>query len=248
MQIAVITVQREPMYLHNTLCSLAASTVPDDLGPVDVFIGTPEFVDVSGYPETYEHYISRELWRLIEPLPPKLRAVGNFINALQSGEGDLMLFEDDIKIKPGWINALAAVQLDLPHRFVSLFSHRDLRVCSCNTKKTWADICLKHDLDGSRMVPPAVELLRPIVDFYGTLGLFVPAAHRKPLAEAALVHLQPDDPRPVEQRWPFDEIVKMYINDHRECSLAITIPSYVDHVGEFSIINPTHGPRRAPMF
>jgi hypothetical protein len=84
--------------------------------------------------------------------------------------------------------------------------------------------------------------------FYGTLGLFVPAAHRQELAEYAMAQLRPTNPWPPHMRWPFDEIVKSYVNDHHSCSLAITIPSYVDHVGDVSTINPTHGIRRAPMF
>lgn len=248
MQIAVITVQRKPMYLYNTLASLLASH-PFHAPWIDVFVGTPEFDEISlrldHYRElrpsdrVFPHEIPAHLWKLIEPLPPKLRAVGNFIAALRSGSCDLMLFEDDILIKPAWIPALYRMRASflapaLPHLFVSLYSHKDLRA------QVIPELApLEH---------PAVILERPVIDFYGTLGLFVPAKHRQPLAEAAMVHLQPTDPRPVEQRWPFDEIVKTYVNDHRECTLAVSIPSYVDHVGEVSIINPTHGIRRAPMF
>lgn len=240
MQIAVITVQREPMYLWDTLHGLERSLLVTGHDVprrrFDVFIGSPAGADeiveqifVCARP----HRVPDDIWTLIEPLPPHLRAVGNFVAALRSGDGDIVLFEDDIVIKPGWLDAIELVRELLCNRantFVSLYSHKDFR-------RQNAPYQLKFDL-----------LNQPIVDFYGTLGLFVPAKHRKPLADTAYQHLLPSDPRPVEQRWPFDEIVKMYVNDHPECSLAVTIPSYVDHVGEVSLINPTHGPRRAPMF
>lgn len=236
MQIAVITVQREPMYLYETLCQLQASTYPADVGPIDVFIGTPNASAIeeglTAYPETYAHRIPGDTWRWIEPLPPKLRAVGNFVAALASDDDDLMLFEDDIAIKPGWLDALTRLRATWgPDALISFYSHRDLRRVGPN-----------------RDPPHGVQLRWPIVEFYGTLGLFVPKAHRKPLAKAASVHLSPTDPRPVETRWPFDEIVKIYVNDHRACSLVVSIPSYVDHRGDVSVINPTHGIRRAPMF
>lgn len=241
MQIAVITVQREPMYLYETLRQLQASTYPADVGPIDVFIGTPNASKIeeglTAYPETYAHRIGVDIWNLIEPLPPKLRAVGNFVTALASSDDDLMLFEDDIAIKPGWLDVLVDLRETSfdAHTFISLYSHRDLRPHGYRPENL---------INGLTYEP----LKWPIVEFYGTLGLFVPRAHRKPLAKAAGIHLRPTDPRPVETRWPFDEIVKIYVNDHRACSLAISIPSYVDHRGDVSVINPTHGIRRAPMF
>jgi hypothetical protein len=278
MQIAVITVQREPMYLWGTLRALLETT-PDsgsldpDNADIDVFIGHRRqdptedqlLLRLQNLGRVRGRRLPRDLWDLIEPLPPKLRAVGNFIAALHGGcdcaarhpigtsgvasprdcaepasHGDLMLFEDDVVIKPGWLDAIKAIRAVDPKlgTFISLYSHQDLRGMPGRVTST------SH----LGAIYEAVEIKTPIVDFYGTLGLFVPSKHRAALTAAALIHLQPTDPRPPESRWPFDEIVKMYINDHHECQLAVTIPSYVDHVGEVSLINPTHGPRRAPMF
>lgn len=252
MQIAVITVEREPMYLYETLASLRASH-PFHAPWFDVFVGSPAFDKINTLLDErwrsdpadriFAHPIPHDLWALIEPLPPAQRAVGNFVAALRSSGGDLMLFEDDVIVKPGWIAAVGDLRTtSFPepcNTFISLYSHKDYRPPGFDPRRILNG--LTYHMPPKPIAPDA---------FYGTLGLYVPAAHRKPLAELALTHLQPEASpgRFPRARSPFDEIVKEYINAHQNCDLAITIPSFVDHVGDVSTINPTHGIRRAPMF
>lgn len=238
MQIAVITVKREPMYLYETLDQLCASYIRRR---PDVFVGTPDGFDEIAervFANARPHAIQDDLWKLIEPLPTKLRAVGNFIAALQSSNDDLVIFEDDVAIKPGWLEAVdeAVTWNGDRNAFLSLYSHIDRRRHrdDCHT--------VYHITKGNVILRP------PVRAFYGTLGLYVPKAHRNSLAEAAMAQLSPTNPHPPEIRQQFDQVVTLYINDHPECSMIVTIPSYVNHRGDVSTINPTHGPRRAPMF
>jgi len=242
MQIAIITVKREPMYLYDTIDSLVLATPEWTIGRkqgntgVDVFVGTPDFEEIAERLSSmfHVHRISDGLWQLIEPLPPRLRAVGNFVAALRSGDDDLMIFEDDIAIKPGWLEALHKIY-GSPHTFISLYSHRYFPIIETTRR--------------NNLHCPAVWLDGPIKDrYYGTLGLFIPAAHRLQLANNAMLEIVPTNPFPPNMRSPFDGVVKNYIDSHPQCRLAISIPSYVDHRGDVSTMNPSHGIRRSPMF
>lgn len=228
MDIAVITVPRTPPYLAKTLRSIHNSAELDANHSMFISIGVPrhdftilgrgvsDFSPVLWMPTT--------AWDQVKALPSHLKAVANFVQALEWGSGPILLVEDDVAFKPGWLPNLEMIAAEVPRAMISLYSHR----------------AYQDDANAG-----FVSLRYPIMDFNGTLGLYVPAQYRRALAAAARSHLDPDDPR----KWPFDEIVKMFVNDrYPELELLVTVPSWVDHIGEVSVINPTHGPRKAPMF
>lgn len=273
MRVAIITAPREPSYLKQTFWSLDAATAIDDVDGIDVFYGGPpqdfpRWLDnleptlLQGQHGGVTEFLFTTEWERVKDAPPATRAVANFVNALEMGpvaNDDLVIFEDDVIVKPGWVQALKQItKITTDRAFVSLYSPLDFRRCSCDAypgeESPWSHCpthgrnpstfqYLTHSMDARPNDPAAVH------HFRGTCGLFVPGRLRASLAAEARQHLNPDDPR----KWPFDEIVKQYVNDrpnHNGCGvfLAVSIPSWVDHLGEVSLLNPTHGPRRAPMF
>ncbi len=221
MQIAIITVHREPCYLYDTLIHLYQSEL--DLPDVHLFVGSPEEDYLYGVkviaPHIHVHSMPPEVWNRIKGVPVQTRAAANFLQALDSGSGDLMLFEDDVAIKPGWMTALAPFR-DGRH-IVSLYVHQAVAV-------TGTDPVPHYDYAAGQWLQ-------------GSLGIFVPAKHRLGLADLLRVRHR--------EGAPFDSLLNVYARQ-TATKLVATLPSYVDHRGEVSAIpnNRSHGSRRSPMF
>lgn len=240
MQIAVVTVKRNPSYIKKTLESMGVIQVHSTL-QADLFVGSPDISDVIPLARANlkRFVMPSQIWNHVQHLKTYQRAIANFVQALRSQDGDLMLFEDDIELKPGWAKTLAQYRTSIQQRglitpMLSLYAHPNVA--------KWID-----QTPGAQIIADSlgyVVLTKPIV-FHGTVALFIPGEVRGRLAAYAepLINY-------TQERVPFDEIIKRFVDEHHGIRLAVTVPSLVNHVGEVSAIeeNAKLGLRRSPLF
>lgn len=245
MQVALITVRRDPPYIHQTISSyyetgsrvtpIGERRTLHEWPRLDIFVGSPDLRDVVEYAEAKrvinESIVVYELdmptWVHWAQLQPFRRAAGNFLRALETRideRDDVLLLEDDIVFKPKWRDALDDARAAHPEALITLYTHPSIASH------------LQGLPDGFYVIPWEV--------FYGTLALYVPQKIRRALAD--YVRARYDK---LDRRWPFDECVRYFVKEHGVPIIA-TVPSWVDHVGTVPAIeeNRKHGPRRSPMF
>jgi hypothetical protein len=112
LSVSMITLSREPQYVHKTLVSLyAADPWVKRLDRVSVFIGSPDDMYVNRYRQHSHldiHPMTAKGWREIEPLTLGQRLCFNMRRALKvadSARGVLVL-EDDVVFKDGFLQKL----------------------------------------------------------------------------------------------------------------------------------------------
>lgn len=223
MQIAIITTPREPSYVKETIQQIACSDIVTAEFIIEAFTDVPSFESWAVKTQTMHWTLQRRA----DALPRGYqRACLNFWNALTTGVGDLMLFEDDIAVKPGWQWALEAVRASSAADLVSLY---------------WPDLAPFHDeVHGGPGDFQWREYRKPET-FHGSLGLFVPGKHRYPLAAFIEAQMGPE-------MMPFDNLVARWLHTMPEVRMVATAEAQVDHRGDVSAIteNRDHGPRRSP--
>lgn len=224
MQLAVISVAREPSYLDGTLESLR-ETAPGSL--VDLFIGSPNTAyaeHLRGDPDLVMFEMPPEMWQRIEGLKSYQRAAGNFLEALRRPHtgGPVLLIEDDIIFRHGWLDALVQGIHDHPTAIITLYvsPHAHARG-------------LPSDVPFAPLAPLA---------FHGSLALYIPYAWRGELAAYIDRELEAGDA-------PFDDLVSRFIATY-SVPFVTSTKSWVDHRGDVSAIfeNRDHGIRRSPRF
>jgi hypothetical protein len=245
MQIAVITVKREPCYIHKTINSLFSTHEQR----VTLYIGSPDESDYERYRDdaiVTLRSMPEWLWKDIENLPTRQRAAANFWRALNDpsiDDQDLLIVEDDVAFRQGWYGSLR----DAIKVIYQYGNGIDRSLITLHIPAVVANMLpsiTPRELDKMRPRPLVRWMTERPVPFYGTLGLYVPKALRLPLADYVRDKINRTD-----QRWPFDECVKRFI-EAGKADLFMTTTCWIDHRGDISTIeeNQSQGPRRSPFF
>jgi hypothetical protein len=224
-QVAIITTPRDPEYVYETIAQIEP-TLPAGT-TLEVFSDDPTY-RVSGVPVRM-HWMPESLWAIAKDMKRGQRACLNFLTALQSGWGDIVLFEDDIRVKADWRQYLAGIIGQSGADLVSLYwpEHEHLE------DET------QHGL-GYRW-----RWYKEPVTFHGSLGLWVNERARIDLTHLIQSRLSH------QKLLPFDNMVAMLLNHHDGGhEMVAAVPALVDHRGEVSAIpeNRDHGMRNSPGY
>jgi hypothetical protein len=234
-QIAIITTPRTPSYLEETFAQIDRSS-PKDI-TIDLFSDDPEERPL-GLPARM-HWMPKSLWRRAFGQKRAKRACLNFLSALMSGVGDLVIFEDDVAVKPDWHHMLSGIRDAAGVEAVSLYWPSE----DALEPDTWS-----HLGYGWR------HYRRPVT-FHGSLGLWLSGRARVDLTRFIQTLVLFDD-ADLRELLPFDNCVAAWLNEGVLFSslpqpfLVAAVPALVDHAGEVSVIpeNQDHGARRCPGF
>lgn len=230
MQIAIITTPREPVYVYETIAQIQPGLAIGE--SIELFSDDPSHtLDYERRLGAKHRKMPPTLWQVASGMKRYQRACLNFLSALLSGWGDLVLFEDDIKLKPSWRYLLQGIIDESQADLVSLY---------------WPDDGhLKHVQHSQGYYWR--EYKTPVT-FHGSLGLYVKGymrcAFTHHLQRALLRHQQG-----IEDLLPFDNCVAALCNEH-PVTMVAAMPALVDHRGEVSAIpeNASHGLRRSPGY
>lgn len=254
MQIAIITSGRPNgiSYVEDTVRQIVGdptSPVARGLTFLDVFSDDiDQQIATERMPTLPVWWMRRDLHPTLRDLRATMttgaqRALVNFLNALMSGWGELVLFEDDATVKPDWYSKLRAVVADSNADFVSMYWTNEVHF-----ERDGDGGVEKHRIDDGI----AWRGYRHPNTFYGTVGIYLGALARIRLTrfvqEAVIAH-----EHGVRELRPYDLLVQSWLNTVEYGSLPIavgTFPALVDHRGDVSAIveNQPHGPRRSPGF
>jgi hypothetical protein len=228
MQIAVITCDRTPAYVHETLDSFWKS--PGGQGVcAHLFVDGCDGSYLSRYGTsdmrpTWHHFLDEHEERRIRPYRAHQRACYGFLRALRESDEDILLVEDDVVFHPAWKERLQEMCDVEPHALVTLFTFHNLAT---------------HPHLNHR----GHEYGKPVL-FYGSCALYVPRIHRTSLASFVAERLG------VGEYDAFDMLVGKWVDASQDHKLIAILPSVVDHLGAVSAIpeNQSHGERRASSF
>ncbi len=240
MDVAIITTRRQPSYLLQTLHSYYNSSGGSFLDGPRIFTDQCDHWPL--VPQDQIRHMDNRLQNLSDSLKPGFkRARLNFLSALLHGYGDIMLFEDDVVIRPDWRGVVALLSKVAP--LVSLYfptyddlEEETLAYEAPPPEDPFAKIF--WSISDAKTGPSYRFYKRPL-QFHGSLGLFVKGSHRWSLVDYLVNHLH--------DQLPFDNTVSHWA-EKNDVRMVASIPARVDHVGEVSAIpeNQDHGPRRSP--
>lgn len=219
MQLAISTVDRQPNYIGDSLASLARSGAQVDLrivvcGADAAFLGAPWIERHAARIEllSSEEFIWQKKWQ-----PPHRQIVLTLVRAL-TGDGDVVLCQDDVEFAPDWQSQLRAAVQQLSARtadgrfLLTLFSTR----------------------------PPSATTGPVLYDarlFFGMVAMFVPACVRADLRDYV---------RAEDRDAPDDMLVKRFCLSGGAVLYDLQ-PSVVQHIGLVSSLGGS-SPIRSPSF
>jgi hypothetical protein len=228
MRVAIITTPREPSYVDETVVQVRAG-LPERF-PLDAFTDIPGH-RVDG---VTTWWMRADRVMLAAPMRRFQRAALNFLSALESGDDEIVLFEDDVAVKPTWLEDLTSCVYVSGADLVSMYWPSDEMLEPQGPGEAWR------------------RFRRPVT-FHGSLGLWMSAPARAGLVRhierKVALHCEGEDPL-----LPFDNLVASYLNSEDALAsvmrMVATVPALVDHRGEVSAIeeNRDHGPRRSPGY
>lgn len=235
MQVAIITTPREPVYVLDTIKQVQAGLAQGDT--LEVFSDDPlHFLDYEERRHVAHRHMPLSLWTIAKERKRFERATLNFLSALKHGTGDIVLFEDDVEVKPDWRFYLQGVIDESKASMVSMY---------WPDAKPFADSQHAHGYSW-------YEYARPVT-FHGSLGLWLSASARSDLAWYIDLGVRAIA-ESAEQVYlaPFDNTVAAFLRVPSEPAhrLVATLPALVDHRGVVSAIpeNASHGLRKSPGF
>jgi len=113
---AIMTVKREPSYIHQTLAGFFASGPPlDCIQPIELMLGTNEHAYLDAYKDSSLIQINRltnQQWRMIEPWGVHRRFAFNLARSIRMGlhsTQGLCVCEDDVIFRDGFVDKLLRV-------------------------------------------------------------------------------------------------------------------------------------------
>lgn len=172
--VSIITVKREPEYIHTTLASLfAADPWAGRMHSVNLYVGSND----ASYLDCYAHHeritvkrLSDGEWDSIKDMSIWQRLCHNNQRALHvpCGARGLIFLEDDVVLKDGFVHTLIDTIQEIDQR---IGKRKYLLACYCPYR--WSDKSLRRG---------KLFMAYPCWDFYGTQFMFYPKAVVQELA------------------------------------------------------------------
>jgi hypothetical protein len=206
---AMMTLDREGQYIHQTLISMAPNY------RITLFPGSPSSAYLDCYRKNRWLQIvptTAEDWELLEPMGPNQRASWNYWRCLTQGNqysNGLLLFEDDVQFAQGWrgrlFRTLPAIEATYGPDFV-------LALYACYP-------FVREGYEAGALYSPY-----PAVAFYGTQGMYFTETTRQQFADYLKKHGVDT------YRLPHDILLKEFL-DKTGFPLFATTPCLIQHIG-----------------
>lgn len=213
-QIAVSTVERTPLYVHETLESMLRDPRAERMRRRLVVSGTSALYLGSWLGRADVEVLDKDAAKALRDVPPEGRCLANFERVLDGGDGPLLAFEDDVVFTEDWTKKLdeALARVVSKGRGGPKRRHGEAFVLALYAARKFK--------------------LRPVASynplhFYGNQALYLSGPAR--VALRSLVKRERAAGRPR----PGDMFVKMGAQEHLYDLLACN-PNLCQHIGERS--------------